>query len=198
MTHWVDFAYPLSGARLAQDHSAALYEALRALAPWLDEEPLAGVHPLRGVTLSAGELLLGGRARLTLRVPDARAGACERLQGGTLDLAEPLTLGHASRRELLAHPVLHARLVVTGAEDEGRFVADVEREVSTLDIDCEVIVGRRGAVRAGGALQPGFSLMLHGLSPGDSLLAQCRGIGLLRKLGCGVFVPHKSVAAVGA
>ena len=41
------------------------------------------------------------------------------------------------------------------------------------------------------------TLVLHGLSTADSLLAQQRGVGLLRKLGCGVFVPHKSIAAVG-
>ena len=40
--------------------------------------------------------------------------------------------------------------------------------------------------------------MLHGLSAADSLTVQRAGIGPHRALGCGLFVPHKSAAAVGA
>ena len=66
-----------------------------------------------------------------------------------------------------------------------------------LALDCETIVGRRGEIAVGDQRLAGFSLMLHGLSAEQSLTAQAHGIGLHRKLGCGVFVPHKSVAAVG-
>ena len=48
-----------------------------------------------------------------------------------------------------------------------------------------------GAVR-------GFSLLLHGLTPKQSLAVQESGLGEGRKLGCGIFIPHKSVVAVGA
>jgi hypothetical protein len=44
----------------------------------------------------------------------------------------------------------------------------------------------------------GFSLLLHGLTPAQSLAVQESGLGEGRKLGCGIFVPHKSVVAVGA
>jgi CRISPR-associated protein Cas6 len=197
MTHWVDCAYSITGAGVERDYPADLFEALRALAPWLDDEPLAGVHPLRGLTPAAGSLLLGGRSRLLLRVPESRIDACEQLQGRSLDLPSPLAIGRASCRELLAHPVLHAKLVFTGTGDEAGFVADVEREIASLGFDCEIIVGRRGEVRVGGEALAGFSLMLHGLPPEQSLIAQAHGVGLHRKYGCGVFVPHKSVAAVG-
>ncbi len=197
MTRWIDFAFSVAGECVDRDYPQGLYEALRAAAPWLDEEPLAGVHPIRGLTPSTGALLIGGRTRLVLRVPESRIAACERLQGIALALPEPLRIGSASRRELLPHPVLHARLVVTGAEDEADFVADVARAVAELALDCETIVGRRGEVRVGEQRFGGFSLMLHGLSAAQSLKAQAHGVGQYRKLGCGVFVPHKSVAAVG-
>jgi len=195
--HWVDYAFAVTGTSVDRDYPVGLYEALRALAPWLDEEPLAGVHPLRGLTPAAGSLLLGGRVRLMLRVPESRIDACERLRGRLLELPTPLQIGHASRRELLAHPVLHARLVVTGADDEGEFVADITHELAELDLGCETVVGRRGELRIGEQPVAGFSLMLHGLSTADSVRAQTHGLGLHRKLGCGLFVPHKSVAAVG-
>ena len=51
-------------------------------------------------------------------------------------------------------------------------------------------VGREGEWR-------GFSLMIAGLDAPTSLRLQHRGIGGERGRGCGIFVPHKSVAAVG-
>lgn len=196
MSRWLDFAFALTGNIVERDYAVGLYEALVAAAPWLNDEPLAGVHPIRGLTPSADTLLLGGRTRLVLRVPDSRVTACEGLQGMALALSAPLYLGRASPRELLAHPVLHARLVVTGADDEGDFLAEIDRASNDLDLDCETIVGRRGELRIAGQVLTGFSLMLHGLSPEASLRVQAHGIGLHRKLGCGLFVPHKSIAAV--
>ncbi len=197
MTRWLDFAFSVAGESVDRDYPQGLYEALRTAAPWLDEEPLAGVHPMRGLTPNAGALLIGGRTRLVLRVPESRSEACERLQGIALALPAPLHIGSVSRRELLPHPVLHAKLVVTGAEDEADFVADIARAVDELGLDCETIVGRRGELLIGEQRLAGFSLMLHGLSAAQSLKAQAHGVGQYRKLGCGVFVPHKSVAAVG-
>jgi len=197
MSRWLDLSYAVAGNRLPRDYAHDLYRALRAAAPWLDEEPLAGVHPMRGLTPCAHEYLLGGRARLTLRVPPTRRAAGESLQGRELGLPDRLQLGRASVRELLAHPVLYAHRVVTEADDEQTFVAAVVRAVDDLSLDCETIVGRRTDLHLAGRTWTGFSLMLHGLSAEDSLKAQACGIGLHRKLGCGLFVPHKSVAAVG-
>ena len=42
-----------------------------------------------------------------------------------------------------------------------------------------------------------FSMMLHALVPEQSLRLQQHGLGPHRLLGCGLFVPHKSAAAVG-
>jgi len=194
---WIDYAFAVSGGGVERDYPCGLYMALRRHAPWLEDEPLAAVHPLRGLTAAGDSLLLGGRSRLLLRLPEARSVAAGELQGCRLDLAAPLLLGRASGRELLPYPVLHARLVITGAADESQFVTDVEREVEALGLDCDLIVGRRGELALGGAVHAGYSLMLHGLSATDSLAAQTRGVGSHRKFGCGVFVPHRSVAPVG-
>ncbi|MCX8113740.1 MAG: type I-MYXAN CRISPR-associated protein Cas6/Cmx6 [Burkholderiaceae bacterium] len=193
----VDFAYAVSGDRIGRDYARGLYRALTAALPWLDDEPLAGVHPMRGLTPCADGLLVGGRTRLMLRAPVCRTAECERLQGSQIEVPAPLTLGRVSVRELLAYPVLHAKLVVTGAEDEADFIADVERGMAELNVDGEMIVGRRAELQVGADRLVGFSLMLHGLSPAASLHVQEHGLGLHRKLGCGLFVPHKSIAAVG-
>ncbi|MEJ2178567.1 MAG: type I-MYXAN CRISPR-associated protein Cas6/Cmx6 [Gammaproteobacteria bacterium] len=36
------------------------------------------------------------------------------------------------------------------------------------------------------------------LEPAESIALQQRGVGLNRALGCGIFLPHKSLAAVGS
>jgi CRISPR-associated protein Cas6 len=195
----LDYAFAVAGDVIERDYSLGLYRAIASVLPWLENEPLAGVHPMRGLTPCPDGLMVGGRTRITLRIPEHRVEECKALQGADLRLASPLHIGRASRRELLPYPVLHARLVVTGSEEEARFAADAEAELSALGIDCDIIVGRRGELKADERrLLVGYSLMLHGLSAENSLRAQERGIGQERKLGCGLFVPHKSIAAVGA
>lgn len=199
MTVTFDIAFPVAGDIIDRDYPVALYRALVEQLPWLEDEALAGVHPIRGLTPCAGGMLVGGRTRLVLRVPEQRADACAALEGVEIEVPAPLRLGRPTRRELLPHPVLHTRLVITGARDEMAFLNEVSGELAALGIDCDTIVGKRGELR----LDPdstlvGYSLMLHGLSAAGALLAQERGIGRQRKLGCGLFVPHKSVAAVGS
>jgi len=50
-----------------REYSFGLYRALAAALPWLTDEPLAGVHPIRGLTACAAGLIVGGRTRLTVR-----------------------------------------------------------------------------------------------------------------------------------
>ena len=50
---------------------------------------------------------------------------------------------------------------------------------------------------AGAGQVHGFALMLHGLKRAESVAIQESGLGLHRLLGCGIFIPHKSIAAVG-
>jgi hypothetical protein len=98
-TRWVDYAFAVRGAQVERDYPADLYAALRTLAPWLDDEPLAAVHPLRGLTPAGDAMIVGGRTRLLLRVPARRGEAVEHLQGCSLELAAPLTAGrHRCRR----------------------------------------------------------------------------------------------------
>ncbi len=199
MTDSLDLTFAVTGDMIDREYPYGLYRALAASLPWLDDEPSAGIHPMRGLTACQdGRLLIGGRTRIVLRVPIGRADDCVRLLGAHLELPAPLQIGTITQRALLPYPVLHSRLVITGADAEDGFVSDVTVELEALELDCDIIVGKRGEMRVEAQTVTGFSLMLHGLSPEASLRAQERGIGRHRKLGCGLFVPHKSVAAVGS
>lgn len=185
---------------LPRDHRRALAAALQRALPWLQAEPLAGVHRLNVSAGGGVDALLSRRTRLTLRVPRARADAVLALSGALLELgALRLRLGAAQRRELLPNATLYAHFVAADprdGDDELAFLRRVHDELQALGVPCRTICGRPQAIEAG-ALH-GYSLMLDGLSRAAALRVLQTGVGAHRSLGCGLFVPHRSAAAVGA
>jgi hypothetical protein len=120
------------------------------------------------------------------------------LSGRTLDL-DGASWGSAaaSLRPLLpATEVVHSHFVSFGTEDEIEFLGA-----------CRAALTERGLGGNRSPAAPGAwprrrdrctaSLMLHGLKRAESVAIQETGLGLHRLLGCGNFIPHKSVAAVG-
>ncbi|MBL8288825.1 MAG: type I-MYXAN CRISPR-associated protein Cas6/Cmx6 [Rubrivivax sp.] len=204
----LDLAFAVQGRALPRSHRAALAAALQRALPWLGEPGGAAVHRLNGVTGGdAATLLLSGRTRLTLRLPRERvAEATAALDGATLQIgAGALRLGAAHARELLPFGTLYAHFVAAAGDDgaadagdEAAFMAEVQRALAALEVDARVICGRRQRLDEGGAGSlGGYGLMLDGLDREDSRRVLERGIGPHRLWGCGVFVPHKSAAAVG-
>ena len=194
----VDVAYSLRGGSIPADHGWRLFQLLAERLDWLAAEPRAGVHPIRGARAIAGEIHLGTRARLRLRLPRARAQQSLALSGTRFDLGDGIEVGSARLRPLFPHGTLYSQFVTTGTADEARFLGDVSLELQGAGIKCKIVVGRARRAQARDADITGFSLMLHELSPEQSLGMQASGLGAGRKFGCGIFVPHKSAAAVGA
>ncbi len=198
----VDVKFALAGDALPRDHGQLVAQALAQHLPWLDDDPAFGVHRVKLVAGSGEPALLSRHSRLALRVARTRAAAVAALAGATLDIGGcRVQLGAAVVRELLAHATLYAPLVVAPADgdcDEATFLGCVQAELDALGVRARLVCGRRGALCHCGAQLGGFSLMLDGLSAADSLHVQEHGIGGHRRLGCGVFVPHRSAAAVAA
>jgi len=193
----VDVAFALRGATIPADHGWNLYRLLSKRLDWLEQETHAGVHPIRGSDAGSGGLYLGARARLTLRLPRARSEQAFALAGTRLDLGEGIEIGEARLRPLVAHATLYSPFAATGAGDEAGFHRDVSTELRRAGIGCKMICGRKHSARSRGGELAGFGLMLYELSPEHSLGLQQTGLGTGRKQGCGIFVPHKSAAAVG-
>lgn len=192
----VDVAFAVEGDTLPGDYRFALAEALERALPWLASSRAAGVHRLNLVRNGGMDAIVSRRTRLALRVPRERAGDAGALSGMELTLAgRRLRVGHAHQRELQHHATLFAH-VVAGGEDELLFMQAVGAELESLGVQCRAICGLHHSLE-GGRLG-GYSLMLDGLSPRQSLTMQEAGVGGHRRLGCGLFVGHKSAAAVGA
>lgn len=193
----VDVVFTLTGSTLPHEYRNALARALFARLPWLAGEQQAGVHRLNLVGGADGEDLVTRRTRLVLRVPRGRSDAALALGGSALDIAgHPLRVGTGSRRELLPHGTVYAHLVASGAANEALFLLQVDAELAAMEVRCRPICGRWQSADA--PVLAGCSLMLDGLSPEHALRVMQRGLGPHRQLGCGVFVPHRSAAAVAA
>jgi CRISPR-associated protein Cas6 len=198
----IDAVFPLEGRSLPRDHRLALADALEAAAPMLRGLPGAGLHPVNVVHGGGEPALLSQRARLVLRVPREQAQALHALEGRELDIAgHRVRLGALHLRDLLPHNTLYAHFVAADAvgdeADEADFLDAVNAELDALGASCRRICGRRQRIRGDGGWLVGFSLMLHGLAAGDSLRVLEAGVGPHRRLGAGLFVPHRSAAAVG-
>jgi CRISPR-associated protein Cas6 len=197
----LDLAFALQGNELPRTHRAGLAAALQRVLPWLDEGSGAAVHRLN-VAAGGGPLaLLSGRTRLTLRLPRTRlADAAAALSGTALEVAgQTLRVGAAQPRELLPFGTLFAHFVAAEGEaasgDELAFLGAMQRELAALGVSARVICGRHQTLEDG--TLGGYGLMLDGLGREDSRRVLERGLGRHRLWGCGVFVPHKSAAAVG-
>jgi CRISPR-associated protein Cas6 len=192
----VDVTFGLQGDALPRDHRRALADAVERALPWMTALPDAGLHRLNVSAGGGPQCLLSGRTRLTLRLPRASADRAAEMQGARLDVADAtLAVGDAHVRELLPWSTLYAHVVASDEQDEAAFLRWVDAELAALGVTGRAICGRAQMLEAG-ALR-GFSLMLDGLAASAAARLLDHGVGRHRRLGCGLFVPHRSAAAVG-
>ncbi len=203
----VDVAFEVRCERLPRDYGYSLFRALADQLDWLEADASAGVHPLHGTSASFcidgtasadGSLFLGRRARLMLRLSPERVEQALALSGARLELGSGLDIGAGRLRELMPYATVYSHFVSTGTADETEFLGHAAAQLKAAGLPESMIAGKAHTVRTPEGEVRGFSLLLHGLTPAQSLAVQESGIGQGRKLGCGIFVPHKSVVAVGA
>ncbi len=202
-----DLIFRLRGTRLDIDHAYALAQALREhLEP--DTCERIGVH---GVRLpgsgngwyppqdSAAELPLSRRARLVIRVHRDDREAVTRITDRRLQIGhQAVEVGDSSIRLLSSLGTVYSRAVACDpAQTEDEFMHQVAGELKAMDIDVsKMICGKTGQIRIGDQQIHTRALLVADLEPEESVRLQQRGIGDDHLLGCGLFVPHKGIAAV--
>ncbi len=208
----VDVLFAVDCKRLPVDHAHALSAALQDAVPWTaDKDAGVGVHTVHVAGSQNGWerpshgtnqfLMLSRRTKLAIRVPADRAEVLMReLDGKRLDVSGcPLVVGAGKIRPLTAETTLFARYVVGPAADsEEAFVAWAVRELDKDDIRVrKALCGKANPLATPAGMLSTRSLMLASLSPQESLRLQQLGLGPHRTMGCGIFIPHKGIAAVG-
>lgn len=189
--------FDVHGGKIPRDHRYALALELARLMPWIDDDESVGIHPIQGAATGEDELVLNHRTKLVIRAHKDRVEALKTLTGQTIKLGQcELRLGPTKLRPITLHTPLYAHCVTTGSADEDTFNADIIRELDRMHIDTRFICGRRQTIHVGADAIYGYSLMLHGIPIEHAIRVQETGLGLHRKLGCGLFIPHKSIKAL--
>ena len=204
-----DVAFRMECPRIVVDHAYALLQSIQERLPWFAAEEKAGVHSIHGAESSHGwfrpadgkeaSILLSKRVPMVLRVPLNRVTDCDVLSGMTLPVADTvIKLGRCKVRPIRPSPTLFARRIVTGREEpEAEFLDRIQNTLRKMDITApKLLPGRSTTVDTPEQRLTARSLLLADLSLPDSVRVQETGLGEGRKLGCGLFVPYKSITPV--
>jgi CRISPR-associated protein Cas6 len=205
----VDVLFALACRSIPVDHVHSLSRALLEAAPWL-AEPGCGIHSIHVAGSQNGwerpahggdqHLLLSRRTKLSIRVPKDRVDALKQaLEGRTLDLdGVALGIGSGKPRPLTKEGTLFARYVAgPAALDEEGFLRWAADALGEMDIRVrKALCGKTTPLAAPDGPIETRSLMLADLTPEESLRLQQQGLGPHRAMGCGLFIPHKGIAAV--
>ena len=195
LAEMIDVVFEISGGTLPAAYPYALWDELSRLAPQFGEYENVGVIPLRMPTSNEG-MLIPKRAKLVLRLPLSLADVASGLSQKQMQVAgSELHLGSCKTRPIQHYPTLHSHLV-TGADDELVFMEEVAAALAAMEVEAKLICGQRHTLADGDSLISGYSLVLHDLSPEDSLRVQYAGLGKERRFGCGIFVPYKVISGL--
>ena len=205
----VDLSFKVSCRSLPLDHAYALSAALQEALPWLEQEADAGIHLIHGAESGNGwirpegpqdVLYLSRRTRMTMRLPKARVESAKTaLEGRTLNVADNrLTLGATRVRKLSTLTTLFARHVIAdNVEDEMEFLEQAADSLATMGLRAKKMMGGRlHKMTLPERSIATRSLMIDGLEVEESVRLQQQGLGPGRKLGCGLFLPHKGIGPV--
>lgn len=204
----VDVSYRVESKQIPTCHAWELSQSLYETLPWIKDEPEAGIHQIHGAASgngwerpADGELIhLSRRTRMHLRIPVARVDQANELVGKTLDVAgHSITVGEMATKSIDPFSTLFARYIVTSAEmSEDDFLCWVVDELKSRDIQArKLLCGLGHEFEANGENIKTRSLMIADLDKSTSIALQEKGIGPHRHFGCGIFIPHKGIKAVG-
>ena len=208
----VDVGFKVISKSLPLEHAHDLFEALNNVLPWLEDESQVGIHQIHGAESGNGwtrpedtenELLyLSRRARFYIRTPDHRLDEIKALTGQILDIAgHQLELGSSIIKPLSTQSEQFSRYVIVeeGEDDESDFLQRVVTELNEiLDMNVrKIMCGKPHIIRVPSEDIRTRSVMVADLDPKIAVKLQQQGVGRGRQYGCGLFLPHKGIKAVG-
>ena len=204
----IDLSFRVQCKQLPLDHAYNLSQTIQAELPWIAEEPLAGIHLIHGAESGNGWirpqepdalLSLSHRTRFMLRLPKHRINDAMQLAGKRLQVGEhELILSQPQEKLLSSHTTIFARYIVTDhLTDEEAFLNQADGLLKSQGIRArKMLSGRTHVLRMPEDNLATRSLMIDSLEKEESVHLQQHGLGRGRKMGCGLFLPHKGIDAV--
>ncbi|MFK7815665.1 MAG: type I-MYXAN CRISPR-associated protein Cas6/Cmx6 [Gammaproteobacteria bacterium] len=209
----IDLSFKVQCKQLPIDHAHALSETIQEVLPWFASEAHAGIHLIHGAESGNGwirpqepdaVLSLSKRTRFMLRLPKYRVEEASALAGQTLNVAgNDVVLSAPSQKALSVLTTIFARhVVVTNSrddlEDEEIFLSKAADMLRKEGIHVKKMMsGLAHVLRMPDKDMYTRSLMIDGLKIEESIYLQQNGLGEGRLVGCGLFMPHKGIEAVG-
>ena len=206
----VDVVYSIRCRSIPVDHAHALSESIHTALPWFAEEADAGLHMIHISEAGNGwsrpdnpeidELVLSRRSRLILRLPKHRLNQASELKDKELEISgRKLTIGDFNTRPLSSVSTQFSRYVQTeDVDNEEQFLNHIAAELEALletDIR-KIMCGKAHTLTTPEGRINTRSVMVADLSPESAVLLEQKGLGSGRKMGCGLFIPHKGIKAV--
>ena len=208
----VDLVFDIDCRELPVDHAHALAEAVRAHAPQIADDTRSGVHNIHLAGSQNGwerpdpklgqRLILSRRTKLTVRVArEQREAVRSALDGAELDIHGcRMRIGKSREKKLSSQGTIFSRYVALEhgeAENENAFLQRVVDQLAERGIKVtKALCGKTAEVAGPSGTVQTRSLMIAGLTAEQSVRIQQEGIGPLRQMGCGIFIPHKGIEAV--
>jgi CRISPR-associated protein Cas6 len=205
----VDLSFKAQCKQLPLDHAYALSQTIQKELPWMIKEPQAGIHLIHGAESGNGWmrpqepdalLNLSRRTRFVLRLPKHRIADANRLVGKILEVdGHEIILSNPQQKLLSTLTTIFSRYVITeNIEDEEAFLNQAAVLLKAEGIQVKnMMSGRAHVLRMPEQNLSTRSLMIDGLEIEESIYLQQHGLGEGRKVGCGLFLPHKGIDAVG-
>jgi len=205
----VDLSFKVQCKQLPLDHAYALSQAIQQELPWFAQESLAGIHLIHGAESGNGWirpqepdalLSLSRRTRFMLRLPKHRMQDATDLAGRKLSVAGyELILSEPHEKPLTAISTIFARYIITdNIENEEVFLNKTAELLNKEGIQVKKMMsGLAHVLRMPEENLHTRSLMIDGLKIEESIHLQQHGLGEARIFGCGLFLPHKGIDAVG-
>jgi CRISPR-associated protein Cas6 len=172
----VDLVFHLRGSTIPVDHGYALYAALNRLMPALHGAQAIGVQPIRGTYSGNGLLHLTTFSELVLRLPDDQVRPYLSLAGKRLEVdGHHPQVGVPNTRMLQPAVNLRARLVtIKGFLEPGPFLDAAKRQLQSLGVVGELLLGERRTFRVKEKQVVGFEVTVTGMTVEQSLTLQER------------------------
>ena len=210
MSNIVDLMFKIQGDRLPVDHAWALSQAVIGVLPWMKQDEQSGIHQVHILESGSGWqrptsdswMYLSKRTHFMLRVPMDRVEDSRALCGKTLKISDcNFSVGEGRLRYLSPLTTLYAHHVVipSKTDSEDALLESFENLLRQHKIEpVHMLCGRQRHISTPKNVLQTRSLMVAELKPEESLTLQQIGLGPCRKLGCGLFLPHKGIAPVPA
>jgi CRISPR-associated protein Cas6 len=206
-----DLVFKIDCRQIALDHAYDLLQALMSVLPWLVDEDKAAVHMIHGASTGngwqrpeadngEGFIYLSHRSKMHFRLPKERYEDVKALIGQTINVGgNNITFGEYQLKPLTSTGTLFSRyIILQDNESEEAFIQRVVAEMKSIGVQArKVLCGMGGEFIFPAGKVHTASLMVADLDPEEAVILQQLGIGEGRKMGFGLFIPHKGIKPVG-